>query len=55
MASDVGYPKVESEWEVGRRATKFGESFTEPVGDVFPSIIAKFTFKNDLANLLEML
>jgi len=44
--------------EVRWRATKFGESFTNSVGDVFPliNIIAKFTFiENDLANLLEML
>jgi hypothetical protein len=40
---------------VGWRATKFGEPFTESVGDIFPLIIAKFILENNLANFLEML
>jgi len=51
MASEVGYPKVESKYG-GRRATKFEEPFTESVGDVFPSIIANIPLENDLASLL---
>jgi hypothetical protein len=31
--------------DVGWTATKFGESFIESVGDVFPLLITKFTFK----------
>jgi hypothetical protein len=30
---------------VGCRVTKFDESFTKPVGDVFCLIIAKFIFR----------
>jgi hypothetical protein len=32
---------------MGWRATKFRESFTESVGDVFLLIIAKFTFRKE--------